>query len=131
MMETGDRVILPAKDLIIELKQQLDQYRVPDASFEEIVRQCLDVYMEWNGEEEQIAMLPYFNRIEVPALFGEQYQQVYDSISHHVHNFAQQVYLRLMRYGFFPKTDTRRPNMDFTFERFVLGGEIVLCYFPF
>jgi hypothetical protein len=126
----GERVILPAKDLINELREKLAPYQVPGASFEEIVRQCLDVYMEWNGEEEQIAMLPYFNRIEVPALFGDQYQNVYESVSHAVQNFAQQVYLRLMRYGFFPKTNIR-PNMDFTFERFVLGGDIVLSYFPF
>lgn len=131
-MEEKDtrKVILPARDLIKELHEKLEQYQIPPASFEEIVRQCLDVFMNWNGEEDQVALLPHFNRIEVPALFGDQYQDVYESVSHYVQNFAQQVYLRLRHYGFFPKS-LQNPNTDFAFERFVLGGDIVMCYFPF
>lgn len=128
-MDNLQRVIFPARDLINELKEKLDQYQVPPASFEEIVRQCLDVYMEWNGDEEQIALLPRFNRIEVPALFGDAYQDVYQGVSHATHTFAHQVYARLMHYGFFPKH--QRPNINYAFERFVLGGDIVLFQFPF
>jgi hypothetical protein len=129
-MNAPHKVLLPARNLVTALKQALDKYGVPEASFAEVVTQCLDVYMDWNGEEEQIALLPYFNRIEVPALRTDDFQNVYDSVQHAVHTFAREIYLLLMRHGFFPRTHAR-PNMNYAFEQFVVGGDIVLFHFNF
>lgn len=128
-MSGPDRVVIPSNDLIDALEKTLTKYGVKKAGFEEVVRQCLDVYMDWSGDEEQIALLPYFNRIDIPALAGDDYQEVYQAVQHAVHTFAREIFVRLMRYGFFPKCQTR-PNMDYAFERF-LGQDIVLFHFNF
>jgi hypothetical protein len=126
-MTNPQKVVLPASDLVKTLREQLTIFGVPPASFAEVVTQCLDVYMDWNGDEDQIALLPYFNRIVIPAMTGEQYQDVYDSTQYLVQTFAKQIFARLMHFGFFPKTHTQ-PNMDYGFERFA-GQDIVLFHF--
>lgn len=121
-------VIVPVGDLIIALRSSLANFNIQPAGFEEMVRQCFDVFMDWRGDEEQIYTLPFFNRIAIPAMTGDQYQDVYDTVSHYVHEFAKALFSRLMVHGFFPKSHSG--NMEYAFRRFV-DNDVMLEYFQF
>jgi hypothetical protein len=126
LMPPHRHVILPASDLVTELKRKLATHLLTAAGFEEIIRQCFDVYMEWNGDDDQVMSLPYFNRIEIPTMSGAQYQVVYETVQHSIHVFARALFQRLVTHGFFPKSH-RLPNLDFAFKQFV-DNDVMLQY---
>ncbi len=126
MKPLRSHVIVPVRDLLTELKDKLVTFTISPAGFEEIVRQCFDVYMEWNGDDDQVMALPYFNRIEIPAIRGPQYQSVYETVQYAVHAFARELFQRLLAHGFFPKSHALQ-NLDFAFERFI-DNDVMLQY---
>jgi hypothetical protein len=128
MIPKHNNIIVPVSDILIDLRNKLANFNIEPAGFEEIVRQCFDVYMDWKGDEEHVAMLPFFNRIAIPALYGDQYQHVYDTVQHAVHVFAQALFVRLMEHGFFPKSHSG--NMDYAFRCFV-DNDVMLQHFQF
>jgi hypothetical protein len=127
--EPPTMIIVPANDLVDTLRSALATYRIEERYMEEVVRQCLDIYLDWKGDDEAIFALPYFNRIVVPAMQGVDYQDVYDSVQHHVQTFARDIFTRLHRLGVFPKSQTPL-NIDYAFERFV-GRDIALFHFNY
>lgn len=129
MRPPHSHVILPVADLIASLRAGLAKYTILAAGFEEIVRQCFDVYMEWKGNEEEVERLPFFNRIEIPELHGPAYENVYQSVQYHVHVFARGLFGRLMEHGLFPQNHAAM-NMDFSFLQFV-DNDVMLQYFAF
>lgn len=129
MNPSHKHVIVPTADLVIRLRDELSRFTIPAASFEEIVRQCFDIYMDWDGDEEQVRLVPFFNRIEIPAMKGDQYQMVYDTVQYHVHVFARALFTRLIEHGFFPKSHGL-PNMHHAFVQFV-DNDVMLQHFPF
>jgi hypothetical protein len=122
-------IVVPTHDLIGELKQALIKYTISDAGFEEIVRQCLDVYLDWKGNDEEIFSLPYFNRIEIPELRKADHHNVRETIQHAVHTFARSMHSRFTQKGVFPKSHTPT-DLSYAFERFV-GQDIALFYLEF
>jgi hypothetical protein len=129
MMPPHQHVIVPVADLITGLRAGLAKYTISPAAFEEIVRQCFDVYMDWKGNEDVVLTLPFFNRIEIPELRGPDYEDVYQSVQYHVHVFARALFSRLMEHGLFPQSHMPT-NMDFAFLQFV-DNDVMLQYFPF
>lgn len=128
MMAPRSNVIVPVGDLISDLRNKLASFNIAPAGFEEIVRQCFDIYMDWSGDEEHVRLVPFFNRIEIPAMTGERYREVYDTVQYHVHAFAKVLFTRLMEHGFFPKSHSG--NMDYAFAQFV-DNDVMLQYFQF
>jgi hypothetical protein len=128
MTPKHSNIIVPVSDILTELRSSLASYSISPAAFEEIVRQCFDVYMDWKGEEEHIAMLPFFNRIAIPEMYGDKYQLVYETVQYSVQVFAQSLFSRLMEHGFFPKTHSG--NMDYAFRCFV-DNDVMLQHFQF
>jgi hypothetical protein len=129
MKPPHENVIIPVSDLITELRSKLADFGISPAGFEEIVRQCFDIYMDWRGDDEHVRLVPFFNRIVIPAMTGEQHQTVYDAVQYHVHVFAKALFSRLMEHGFFPKSHTTM-NMDYAFSQFV-DNDVMLQHFAF
>jgi hypothetical protein len=128
MKPPHSNIIIPVGDLVSDLRSKLATFDIKPAGFEEIVRQCFDIYMDWSGDEEHVRLVPFFNRIEIPAMTGDQYQRVYDAVQYHVHVFAKALFSRLMEHGFFPKSHSG--NMDYAFAQFV-DNDVMLQYFNF
>jgi hypothetical protein len=123
------RIVIPTADLIARFRAQLTGVTVTDAAFEELVRQCMDVYLEWQGDESAIAELPNLNRIDIPELGGENGEVVYEKVTAATSEFACELFGRLIDSGLFQDGNTH-VNINYAFDQF-LGRDIVLFHLAF
>ncbi|SAK59561.1 hypothetical protein AWB81_01862 [Caballeronia arationis] len=123
------RMVIPVADLITQYRRDLTGLTITPFGFEELVRQCIDIYMGWEGDESQLAELPQIHRIEIPELRGEDYQAVYEKVTRATQTFACELFGRLSQAGVFLNRNTFG-NINYAFDRF-LGNDIVLFHFPY
>lgn len=125
----SSRIVIPVADLVAQYRQDLTGLSITPFGFEELVRQCTDVFMDWAGDESQLAELPQIHRIEIPELRGDDYQAVYEKVTSATQTFACELFGRLTQAGVFLNKDTY-VNVNYAFDRF-LGNDIVLFHFPY
>ncbi|WP_144106666.1 hypothetical protein [Paraburkholderia sp. BCC1886] len=124
-----EKMVIPTRDLILQYRSRLAGLTLSPAAFEELVRQCLDMYIEWQGDETEFGDLPNLNPIEIPELRGEHRLDVYRQVVQATGEFAAALQQRLIETGLF-LDGNMKSNIDYGFDRFI-GNDILLFHFPF
>ncbi|MBB5409336.1 hypothetical protein HDG34_003277 [Paraburkholderia sp. HC6.4b] len=123
------RIVLPTADLIRAFRRQLRGVTLSDAGFEEIVRQVLDVFLDWDGDGQKLAALPDIHRLTLPELEEDPAHTIHIRLINATQSFAHQFFERLMTYGLF-RAGNPLTDLDYGFDCF-LGDDIVLFHCPY
>lgn len=125
--------MLPTADLIRDFRHQLKDINLSKTGLEEIVRQVLDVFMEWEGDGQtratRLAALPDIHRLTLPELEEDPGHTIHIRLINATQSFAHQFFERLKTYGLFHAGDPLI-DLDYGFDCF-LGDDIVLFHCPY
>jgi hypothetical protein len=129
------RIVLPTADLVKAFRRQLQGVNLSREGFEEIVRQVLDVFMQWEAEHDlqnfghRLAALPDIHRLTLPELEEDPTHTIHIRLINATQSFAHQFFERLKTRGLFP-ANAPMAALDYAFDCF-LGDDIVLFHCPF